>query len=139
MNGVRSYTQRDCFKNGSEMVPKLLREYFMRSIWLKSSRLHKKVNLLLHWHYSLMRAFASIMHLLHISGFLTGRFLRVQFSTPRPTPNLEEQVPIFFNLGAGVVQLYPYIKYEWLNKIKYNRFTVGFRSFHCFVFYLSNI
>jgi hypothetical protein len=53
---------------------------------------------LLHWHYSPMRAFTSIMHLLHQTFpwphfWFPNRqlFYVVGFSTPRPTHNLEDQ------------------------------------------------
>jgi hypothetical protein len=40
-------------------------------------------------------------------GFVTINFLRGWIVSPRPTPNLEDQVSVFMIPGDRVVQLYP--------------------------------
>ena len=62
--------------------------------------------ILLHWHYSSIRAFASIMILLqkflgHISGFLTGTFFTGWNCQPNDQPPPEGSGPIFIIPGTG--------------------------------------
>jgi hypothetical protein len=75
--------------------------------------------LLLKWLYSPMRTLASLMDLSqssrqsiwlfrsHILGFVTVGFFRSGVFTPRPTPNLEDQVSIFISSRDWVAQLCP--------------------------------
>ena len=58
-------------------------------------------NSLLHRHYSPMQAFASIMDLLHISGVLTGSFLRSGVVNPMPNPQPGTSGSIFITPGTG--------------------------------------
>ena len=62
--------------------------------------------LLFHWHYSPMRAFASIMDPskpfgAHISVFLTGSFLRRGIVNLPPNPQPGGPGPIFITPGTG--------------------------------------
>jgi hypothetical protein len=76
--------------------------------------------LLLKWLYSPMRTFASLMDFSQSSPIdLTVPRPHLRFPncwlflgwgrSPRPTPNLEEQVSIFISPGDWVVQLYPQV------------------------------
>ena len=70
------------------------------------------IYIIFHWHYSPMRAFASIMDLLtpfrgHNSDFLTGSFLRGGVVNPTPILQPGGPGPIFITPGTGWLSYTP--------------------------------